>query len=218
MDDEAFDQKAIRGLGLDTVLAALELPSSASLGNHLGLSGLDFYTSSRLFAGFSEEGAIGVGEGDDYEDEVDMEIKKEEEDVDMSAMSPLRPVVATPSEYGDGDDDLFGPEPPRKRRKKAKATQKPIAERPKDVRELFPTFEPGKVLDFTDLFKGRAIKKSRVKVRSYNVQPVAPKERELANPRPIKTLIGDAKTVVQQSKTTTAEPVMDPTMTLLRVI
>lgn len=168
MDDEVFDQKAIRGLGLDTVLAALELPSSASLGNQLGLSGLDLYSSSRLFAGFPEEGAIGVGEGDDYEDEVDMEIKKEEEDVDMGAMSPLRPVVATPSVFGDDDDDLFGPEPPRKRRKKSKATRKVITERPKDVRELFPSFEPGKILDFTELFKGRAIKKSRVKIRAYN--------------------------------------------------
>lgn len=168
MDDEAFDQKAIRGLGLDTVLADLELPSSASLGNQLGLSGLNFYTSSRLFAGFPEEGAIGVGEGDDYEDEVDMEIKKEEEDVDMGTMSPLRPVVATATPSDEDEDDLFGPEPPRKRRKKSKAARKAITERPKDVGELFPTFEPGKILDFTELFKGRAIKKSRVKARPYN--------------------------------------------------
>ncbi|KAG9044313.1 hypothetical protein FS837_008364 [Tulasnella sp. UAMH 9824] len=218
MDDEAFDPKAIRGLGLDTVLAALELPSSASLGNQLGLSGLDFYTSSRLFAGFPEEGAIGVGEGDDYEDEVDMEIKKEEEDVDMGTMSPLRPVVATATPSDEDEDDLFGPEPPRKRRKKSKTARKAIAERPKDVGELFPTFEPGKVLDFTELFKGRAIKKSRVKVRPYNVQPVAPKERELVDPRPIKSLIGDAKAVVQQSKASAAEPAVDPNTVLLRVI
>lgn len=51
-----------------------------------------------------------------------------------------------------------------------------------------------------------------------SVQPVAPKERELADPRPIKSLIGDAKTVVQQSKASAAEPAIDPNTTLLRVI
>ncbi len=37
-----------------------------------------------------------------------------------------------------------------------------LVERPKTVYERFPSFEKNKVLDFTELFQGFAIKKSRI--------------------------------------------------------
>lgn len=182
MEDD-FNPSSLSGLGLDTILADLQLPSSASLGNQLGLSGLDSLTSNQIFSGFPEDGAIGVGQGDDFEDEVDREIKKEVDDSDgaddegggdgdvkMEGI-PTPPRMAHSPTSMDEDDDLFGPEPPRKRprRGEPKRTKRAAApSRPVNVHELFPSFEPGKILNFTELFKGRSLKKSKVKHRSLN--------------------------------------------------
>ncbi|KAG9025969.1 hypothetical protein FRB95_009534 [Tulasnella sp. JGI-2019a] len=237
MDDDDFNPSTLSGLGLDTILADLELPSSSSLGNQLGLTGLSSFTSGRIFSGFAEDGAIGVGEGDDFEDEVDREIQDEgvdadavgegdgmELDVKMEAVTPhIGAVAQSPGNFdmpmGD-DEDLFGPEPPRKRprKEKTRTTKKPVPVRPLDVKELFPSFEPGKILNFTELFRGRAIKKSRVKHKPFNVEPVAPKERELAAPRPLEYLVGDVKAVVQKSKIAASTPSTNPDAALLRAI
>lgn len=173
MDDDDFNPSTLTGLGLDTILADLELPTSSSLGNQLGLSGLNSFASNRIFSGFAEDGAIGVGEGDDWEDEVNQDLEREidGEDVKMGIVSP--PVVQSPGELdmpmGD-DEDLFGPEPPRKRqrRDKTKSSKGTAPPKPVDVRELYPSFQPGKVLKFTELFKGRALKKSKIKYRPLN--------------------------------------------------
>lgn len=187
MEDDDFNPTTLSGLGLDSILADLELPSSSSLGNQLGLTGLSSFTSGRIFSGFAEDGAIGVGEGDDFEDEVDQEIMDEggqsdaggerpaiDHDVKMEPVTPhIGAAVHSPGDFdipmGD-DEDLFGPEPPRKkpRRERARTVKTAVPSRPIDVKELFPSFEPGKILNFTELFRGRAMKKSRVKHKLLN--------------------------------------------------
>lgn len=176
MDEDLFPS-SLTGFGLDLVLASLQLPSTSALGNQLGLSGLDSDTTTRLFSGFAEEGAIGKGEGEDYEDEVDLEIKREEqEDIWGSETDggphPLLPATTERSPLHDDEplndeDDIFG-EPARKKRRKMKKTRIVEEKRPPDVLELFPDFEPGKILNFTELLKGHTLKKSRVKYRPYN--------------------------------------------------
>ncbi|KAG8862822.1 hypothetical protein FRB96_000832 [Tulasnella sp. 330] len=235
MEDDDFNPTALSGLGLDSILADLELPSSSSLGNQLGLTGLSSFTSGRIFSGFAEDGAIGVGEGDDFEDEVDQEIMDEggqsyagqerldmDQDVKIEAVTPyIGAAVHSPRDLPMGDDeDLFGPEPPRKkpRRERTRTIRNVVPTRPINVKELFPSFEPGKILNFTELFKGRAIKKSRVKHKPLNVEPVAPKERELAAPRPLQSLIGDVKAVVQKSTAVAPAPSTHPDAALLRTI
>lgn len=46
-----------------------------------------------------------------------------------------------------------------------------LVERPKTVYERFPSFEKNKVLDFTELFQGFAVKKSRVVKRPLQRMP-----------------------------------------------
>ena len=48
-----------------------------------------------------------------------------------------------------------------KKKKKTKVVKR-LVERPKTVYERFPAFEKGKVLDFTELFKGRVVPKPRI--------------------------------------------------------
>lgn len=104
---------------------------------------------------------------------------EQDEDVKMEGFTPhIGGMVQSPSAFGmsieDDDEDLFGPEPPRKRpRKDSKRARKAAAPaRPVNVQDLFPSFEPGKILNFTDLFKGRSLKKSKVKHRPFNGEPV----------------------------------------------
>ena len=49
----------------------------------------------------------------------------------------------------------------RSKKKKTKVVKR-LVERPKTVYERFPAFEKGKVLDFTELFKGRVVPKPRI--------------------------------------------------------
>jgi transcription initiation factor TFIID subunit 1, fungi type len=74
---------------------------------------------------------------------VDRELKEEEEEeepVKMEFMSPLAPF---------------------KQPRRVRVIRR-LVERPRTVYERFPSFEKNKVLDFTELFQGFAVKKSRV--------------------------------------------------------
>ena len=51
------------------------------------------------------------------------------------------------------------------RRERRKKVVKRVVERPKTVYERFPTFEKDRVLDFTELFKGYTVHKSRLSKR-----------------------------------------------------
>ncbi len=53
------------------------------------------------------------------------------------------------------------------KKEKRKRVIRRLVERPKTVYERFPTFERDKVLDFTELFKGYTVQKSRISKRSF---------------------------------------------------
>lgn len=134
---------ALTGFSLDNVLSGLSIPSTG-LSNQLGISGIPTLSSSQIYNDRwdNDEGAVGAGEGEDFEDEVDRELKEEEEEdepVKMEAVSPVGPF----------------------KQRRVRVVRR-LVERPKTVYERFPSFERNKVLDFTELFQGFAVKKSRV--------------------------------------------------------
>jgi transcription initiation factor TFIID subunit 1, fungi type len=134
------------GFSLDGVLNGLSLPAGAGLTSSLGISGLSSLTSSKLW---NEDGAVGVGEGDDWEDEVDREMHEEEEEEEEEEERDFvkREDFSPPPNLGPG---------------RRVRVVKRLIERPKTVYERFPGFEKDKVLNFTELFKGQVTKKPRV--------------------------------------------------------
>lgn len=129
--------KSLSGFGLDQVLGELQLPAGSS---RLGLGGF-----SSLAAvgrnGAEDEDAVGLDQGVDYEDQVDMEMGDEIEDYDyrtqyQSSAAPLR-------------------------QKRVRVVKK-LKPRPKTVNERFPAFKNDAVLNFSELFKGFTVNKSRV--------------------------------------------------------
>lgn len=134
---------ALTGFSLDHVLSDLSIPSTG-LSNKLGISGIPTLSSSQIYneKWNKDDGAVGAGQGEDFEDEVDRELKEEEEEepVKMEFMSPLAPF---------------------KQRRRVRVVRR-LVERPKTVYERFHAFEKNKVLDFTELLQGFAVKKSRV--------------------------------------------------------
>jgi transcription initiation factor TFIID subunit 1 len=134
---------ALTGFSLDHVLSDLSIPSTG-LSNKLGISGIPTLSSSQIYneKWDAADGAVGAGEGEDFEDEVDRELKEEEEEEDSVKMEATSPVA------------------PFKQRRVRVIRR--LVERPKTVYERFPSFEKNKVLDFTELFQGFAVKKSRV--------------------------------------------------------
>ncbi|KAG8753176.1 hypothetical protein FRC11_007638, partial [Ceratobasidium sp. 423] len=127
-----------------------------SLGTFSAL-GLDFSGGLGLSLGESfdpswahEEGAVGTGQGDDWEDTVDKELENEDEPMDE-----VKEEVASPG--------LFSPEAsPKRRRRLVKKSRTIVVERKPNVKDMFPTFEPTGTCDFTELFKGRVPSKSRI--------------------------------------------------------
>lgn len=134
---------ALTGFSLDHVLSDLSIPSTG-LSNKLGISGIPTLSSSQIYneKWDKDDGAVGAGEGEDFEDEVDRELKEEEEEEDpvkFESMSPVAPF----------------------KQRRVRVIRR-LVERPKTVYERFPSFERNKILDFTELFQGFAVKKSRV--------------------------------------------------------
>jgi transcription initiation factor TFIID subunit 1, fungi type len=146
--DESSVLSALTGFSLDHVLSSLDLPKGADLNNRLGISGLPSLDAKQIYNDrfdSDEEEAIGLDAGKDWEDEVDREIEDEEDEDEV--------IVAVKDEAQSPEAFL------RQRRTRI---VKRVVERPKSVYERFPAFEQGKVLDFTELFKGNIAKKSRV--------------------------------------------------------
>ena len=88
---------------------------------------------------------IGAEEGEDWEDEVDREF--ENEDLPDETETIVKTEARSPEAFS------------RKRRVRV---VKKLVERPKSVYDRFPAFEQGRLLDFTELFKGQVVKRSRV--------------------------------------------------------
>lgn len=128
----------------------MSLPSGSNLTGRLGISGISNLSSNEIYNDKwdnNDDGAVGHGAGKDYEDEVDAELQDDEDfDVKME------------------EEDIFEEERLPKRMK----TVTRLVERPKTVYERFPTFEKGKVLDFTELLKGVSIHKSRISKRPFH--------------------------------------------------
>lgn len=135
---------ALTGFSLDHVLSDLSIPSTG-LSNKLGISGIPTLSSSQIYNekwDRRDDGAVGAGEGEDFEDEVDRELKEEEEEEEPVKMESMSPVASF-------------------KQRRVRVIRR-LVERPKTVYERFPSFERNKVLDFTELFQGFAVKKSRV--------------------------------------------------------
>lgn len=125
------------------MLRGLNLPGAGSLAQ-LGLPGLSTW-----------ENNIYSGQGEDWEDEVDAEVRREKDVVDEE------PAVGQDQEKERDEEAVH--------QKKVKTrTVNKLVERPKTVYERFPTFATDKVLDFTELFKGFAVKKSRITRKPFN--------------------------------------------------
>lgn len=142
---------ALTGFSLNHILSDLSLPAGTGLSNQLGISGIPTLNSSQIYNDkWDDEGAVGPGQGQDWEDEVDREMEEEEE----SDESPVK------KEYQ-------SPEGMRIKKKRTRIVTR-LVERPRSVYERFPAFEKDKVLDFSELFKGYTIRKSRLAKKPFH--------------------------------------------------
>ncbi|KAH9065639.1 TAF1 transcription initiation factor TFIID subunit TAF1 [Lactarius vividus] len=180
MPNEDDAVSALTGFSLDHILSDLSLPS-AGLSNRLGISGIPTLSSSQIYNDKwdKDDGAVGAGEGEDFEDEVDRELKEEEE------------------EEGPVKMEIMSPEAPPKQRRMRIVRR--LVERPKTVYERFPSFEKDKVLDFTELFQGFAVKKSRVVKRPLQLESVYSKKRDVPK-NFLDGVVGDTKRQVENER------------------
>jgi transcription initiation factor TFIID subunit 1 len=146
-EDQAIS--ALTGFSLDHVLGGLSLPSSSGLTNQLGISGIPTLSSSQIYSDKWEEDdeAVGLDQGEDWEAEIDREMQEEEESEDTQVKK-----------------EAHSPNVKKERRVRV---VKRLVERPPTVEERFPTFAKDKILDFSELFKGYTVRKSRLSKRPY---------------------------------------------------
>jgi len=140
---------ALTGFSINHVLGDLSLPTGNGLANRLGISGVPTLNADQIFNDKWEgdEDAVGPEQGHDWEDVIDRELREEEEE---------------PADVGQ-ENQL----PTMQKKDRRTRIIKRFIERPKSVYERFPAFERGKVLDFSELFKGYTIHKSRLLKRPY---------------------------------------------------
>jgi transcription initiation factor TFIID subunit 1 len=147
--DENDAISALTGFSINHVLGDLELPVGGGLSNQLGISGIPALNSNQIYSDkWDEDDAVGPEQGQDWEDEIDREMREE----------------------GDFDGTYIKQEvhsPGGKQKQRRTRVVKRLVERPKSVYERFPAFEKDKVLDFSELFKGYAVRKSRLSKRPY---------------------------------------------------
>ena len=116
----------------------------------MGITGVPGISKRQIYnEQWEDEEVIGAGQGEDWEDEVDRELEEEEQ--------RDGPIVKTEVES-----------PRMDRKEKKKRVIRRLVERPKTVYERFPTFEKNKILDFTELFKGYTVPKSRISKRPFH--------------------------------------------------
>ena len=148
--DENEAISALTGFSLNHILTDLSLPSGSGLSNQLGISGNPSLNSSQIYGDkWDEDGAVGPGQGEDWEDEVDRELEAEDFDEPPIKM------------------ELDSPKAGRQKQKRVRVIKR-LVERPKTVYERFPAFEKNKVLDFSELFKGYTGKKSRLVKKPFH--------------------------------------------------
>ena len=190
---------ALTGLSLDQLLTGLSLPASTALSNQLGISGIPALNSTQIYSDkWDEDGAVGQGQGQDWEAEVDREMEEEDSDV-----SPVKM------------EEAHSPGGMRQKQKRTRVVRR-LIERPKTVYERFPAFERDKVLDFSELFKGFTIRKSRLSKKPFHsmhcffhltsiyidlgtVTTVYPRKKELQRGF-LEAVVGDTKRQVESKR------------------
>ncbi|KAE9400552.1 TAF1 transcription initiation factor TFIID subunit TAF1 [Gymnopus androsaceus JB14] len=168
---------ALTGFSLGSILGDLNVPST-SLNNQLGISGIPALSSKQIYNdSYDDEDAVGLDQGDDWEDQIDLEMAQEgHETVKMEVDSPAL-----------------------KQKQKRTKIVKRLVQRPKSVYERFPAFEKDKVLDFSELFKGYTVRKSRLGKRQFAVETTYIRKKEV--PRGfLDSVAGDAKRQVENKR------------------
>jgi len=195
--DESEAISALTGFSIKHVLGDLSLPSGDGLTNRLGISGLPSLNADQIYSDKWEDDdeVVGPEQGQDWEDEIDREMREE----------------------GDGERTNVEREDQqrlvRPKEKRMKIVKR-LVERPKSVYERFPAFEKDKVLDFSELFKGYTVHKSRLSKRPYqgkyvkvihipllktSVENVYPRKRETTKGF-LDAVVGDAKRQVENQR------------------
>ena len=133
------------------------LPTADAFANQLGITGIPNLTSNEIYNedyddDDHDEEAIGADVGEDMEEDLEPEAYEPSVGIKSEHQTPLV-----------SKDSLHPEDKQRKTR-----IVKRMVERPKTVYERFPTFRPGKVLDFSELFKGFTVRKSRISKRPFN--------------------------------------------------
>lgn len=149
--DENDAISALTGFSINHVLGDLALPVGDGLSNQLGISGIPALNSTQIYSEKWDEDAVGPEQGEDWEDEIDREMREEDASDGMS----IKQEVHSPGV--------------RQKQRRTRVVKR-LVERPKSVYERFPAFEKDKVLDFSELFKGYAVRKSRLSKRPYQGQ------------------------------------------------
>lgn len=146
--DENDAISALTGFSINHVLGDLALPVGDGLSNQLGISGIPALNSTQIYNEKWDDDAVGPEQGEDWEDEIDREMREEDESDGMY----IKQEVHSPGV--------------RQKQRRTRVVKR-LVERPKSVYERFPAFEKDKVLDFSELFKGYAVRKSRLSKRPY---------------------------------------------------
>ncbi|KAG6862165.1 hypothetical protein C0995_004247 [Termitomyces sp. Mi166 len=179
--DENDAISALTGFSLNHLLDGLSLPNGAGLANQLGLTGVSALNSGQIYNDkWNDEDAVGADQGQDWEDEIDREMREE----------------------GESEDALVKQEtqsPGLRQKQKRVRVVKRLVERPKTVYERFPAFEKDKILDFSELFKGYTVRKSRLGKRPFHVETVYSRKKE-APKGFLDAVVGDTKRQVENKR------------------
>ncbi|KAF5368463.1 hypothetical protein D9758_002319 [Tetrapyrgos nigripes] len=170
---------ALTGFSLQNILGDLSLPAGANLSNHLGISGIPSLSSSQIYSDRWDD-AVGADQGEDWEDEIDKEMEAE-----RAANTDVKEEQRSPAAL-------------KQKQKRVKVVKR-LVERPKSVYERFPAFEKDKILDFSELFKGYTVRKSRLGKRPYTLELTYPRKREVPKGF-LESVAGDAKRQVESQR------------------
>ncbi|EJT99982.1 hypothetical protein DACRYDRAFT_117598 [Dacryopinax primogenitus] len=150
--DEASFFSSLAGFSLGSVLSEMEVNTSG-LSNQLGLQGMGF----DLGKGIADEEPTGRDTGDDWEEEVDREMREE----------GANGMVATPV-GGPRSIDMK----PLMPLEHMEVISKKQVEPERSVYDLFPSFRPDKVLPFTEIFASKPVRKRHYPTRTATIELV----------------------------------------------
>ena len=142
---------ALTGLSLNHLLDGLSLPAGDGLANQLGISGIPSLNPGQIYSDkWDEEDVVGLDQGKDWETEIDIEMQDEDEPDDAFVKQ-----------------EIYSPNGMQTKRRRIRVVKR-LVERPKSVYERFPAFKRDKILDFSELFKGYTVRKSRLAKRPFH--------------------------------------------------